>query len=255
MFHPPAGARTLSQGRWSLSGIVLQTGASSQARVRGAMRHPAPVWTRVGVLRQDGAAVCAQPNPTTLQSGDALLVVDVQRDFLPGGSLAVPSGDAVVPALNRYLAAWRDRGLPVFATRDWHPPSHCSFRAQGGPWPPHCVAGTGGAEFAPSLDLPPHVVVISKGDAVDRDAYSGFQETSLHERLQAAGVKRVFVGGLATDYCVLSTVRDAAALGYAVVLLTDAIKAVDVHPGDGERARDEMIRLGAVPIRHEQLAA
>jgi len=148
---------------------------------------------------------------------------------------------------------WRDHGLPVFATRDWHPSSHCSFRTQGGPWPPHCVAGTQGAEFASDLDFPPNVVVISKGDAADRDAYSGFQETSLHQRLRAAGVKRVFVGGLATDYCVLATVRDARNLGYAVSLLMDAIKAVDVHPGDGQRAQDEMLRLGAEPIRYEQV--
>jgi nicotinamidase/pyrazinamidase len=116
------------------------------------------------------------------------------------------------------------------------------------------VAGTQGAEFAPGLDLPPDAAVISKGDAADRDAYSGFQETSLHDRLRAAGVQRVFVGGLATDYCVLATVRDARKLGYAVMLLTDAIKPVDVHPGDGQRARDEMVRLGAEPIRCEQLA-
>jgi nicotinamidase/pyrazinamidase len=180
-------------------------------------------------------------------------VVDVQRDFLPGGSLAVSSGDTVIPALNRYLALWRDRGLPVFATRDWHSRSHCSFREQGGPWPPHCVAGTEGAEFPQGLDFPSNVVVISKGDAADRDAYSGFQATHLHERLREAGVRRVFVGGLATDYCVLATVRDAEALGYAVRLLTDAIKAVDVHPGDGQRAQDEMLSLGAEPIRYEQL--
>ncbi|MEW6681321.1 MAG: nicotinamidase [Nitrospirota bacterium] len=198
--------------------------------------------------------MATQPNQTTLQPGDALLVVDVQRDFLPGGSLAVPAGDAVIPTINRYAALWRDRGLPVFATRDWHPPSHCSFREQGGPWPRHCVAGTPGAEFGPGLDLPANVVVISKGDAADRDAYSGFQETSLHERLRAAGVRRVFVGGLATDYCVLATVRDARSLGYAVRLLTDAIKAVDVHAGDGQRAQEEMIRLGAEPVRWEQLA-
>lgn len=208
----------------------------------------------MGAFRQDEAVVATQPHQTTLQPGDALLVVDVQRDFLPGGSLGVPAGDAVVPALNRYLALWRDHGLPVFATRDWHPPSHCSFRDEGGPWPPHCVAGTRGAEFGPGLDLPANVVVISKGDAADRDAYSGFQETALHERLRTAGVQRVFVGGLATDYCVFATVRDAAALGYAVRLLTDAVKAMDVHRGDGQRAQDEMVRLGAEPIRYEQLA-
>ena len=193
-------------------------------------------------------------NQMTIQPGDALLVVDVQRDFLPGGSLAVPSGDAVIPALNRYLALWRTRRLPVFATRDWHPAHHASFREQGGPWPPHCVAGTPGAAFDPALDLPPDAVVISKGDAADRDAYSGFQGTTLHERLRAAGVRRVFVGGLATDYCVLATVRDAEALGYGVRLLTDAIKAVDVHPGDGRRAEEEMLRLGAEPVRYERIA-
>ena len=94
-------------------------------------------------------------SPIRLQTGDALIAVDVQNDFLPGGSLAVPQGDAVVPALNRYLAAFAARALPVFATRDWHPPNHCSFRAQGGIWPPHCVAATRGAEFAPGLALPP----------------------------------------------------------------------------------------------------
>ncbi len=193
-------------------------------------------------------------NPMKLQPGDALLVTDVQRDFLPGGRLAVPSGDAVIPVLNRYLALWRNRGLPVFAVRDWHPPGHCSFQEQGGPWPLHCVAGTPGAEFAPDLDLPPDAPVTSKGSVLDREAYSGFQETSLHERMRSAGVKRVFVGGLATDYCVLATVRDAVALGYAVGVLTDATKAVDVHPGDGQRALDEMVRLGAEPIRYEQLA-
>jgi nicotinamidase/pyrazinamidase len=197
--------------------------------------------------------VDVQPNRTIVLPGDGLLIVDVQRDFLPGGSLAVPLGDAVIPVLNRYLALWRERGLPVFATRDWHPPAHCSFREQGGPWPPHCVAGSHGAEFPSALDLPPTAVVISKGDAPDRDSYSGFQETALHERLRAAGVRRVFVGGLATDYCVLATVRDAAALGYAVRVLTDAVKAVDVHPGDGQRAQDEMARLGAEWVRYEQL--
>lgn len=190
---------------------------------------------------------------TVIKPGDALVVVDVQNDFLPGGSLAVPQGDAVVPALNRYLAVWRDRGLPVFATRDWHPPDHCSFREQGGPWPPHCVAGTAGAAFAADLELPSDGVLISKGQQPDRDAYSGFEGTDLDAELRRAGVHRLFVGGLATDYCVLSTVRDARKLGYTVFLLTDAIRAVDVRPGDGRRAEAEMIKLGAVPIQYDQL--
>jgi nicotinamidase/pyrazinamidase len=191
-----------------------------------------------------------------VQTGDALVVVDVQNDFLPGGALAVPQGAAVVPALNRYLAAWRARGLPVFATRDRHPAEHCSFHARGGPWPVHCVAGTPGADFAPGLDLPNDAVVVSKGESRDRDAYSGFDGTDLHERLQRAGIRRLFVGGLATDYCVLATVRDAVRLGYTVRVLADAIEAVDVHPGDGQRAEAEMAGagVGAVPIRYGQIA-
>jgi nicotinamidase/pyrazinamidase len=189
----------------------------------------------------------------SLRPGDALLIVDVQNDFLPGGALGVPAGDEVVPVLNRYLGEWRARGLPVFATRDWHPPGHCSFRERGGPWPPHCVAESQGARFASALDLPPTTVVISKSTMVDQDAYSGFQGTDLDDRLRRAEVRRVFVGGLATDYCVVSTVRDALARGYRTIVLADAIRAVDVHPDDGRKAKEEMGRLGATLIRIEAL--
>lgn len=182
------------------------------------------------------------------QPGDALLIVDVQNDFLPGGSLAVPHGDAVVPVLNAAIDAFVAQSLPVVATRDWHPAAHCSFRAQGGPWPPHCVASTHGAAFAAALRLPPDTVVISKATTPDQDAYSGFQGTDLDQRLRAAGICRLFVGGLATDYCVLNTVRDALQHGFAVLLLTDAIRAVDVQPGNGQRAEAEMLGLGAQPI-------
>jgi nicotinamidase/pyrazinamidase len=189
-----------------------------------------------------------------LQSGDALIAVDVQKDFLPGGSLAVPQGDAVVPVLNRYLAAFAARALPVYATRDWHPAGHCSFKAQGGIWPPHCVAGTRGAEFADGLALPANAIVISKATTLEADAYSGFGGTDLAERLRAASARRLFVGGLATDYCVLNTVRDARADGFEVLLLEDAVRAVDVKPGDGARALEEMRALGAQAIRCEDLA-
>lgn len=189
-----------------------------------------------------------------LQGGDALIAVDVQNDFLPGGSLAVPGGDAVVPALNRHLAAFAARALPVFATRDWHPPAHCSFKAQGGIWPPHCVAATRGAEFAPGLALPPEAVIISKAQTAEADSYSGFGGTDLAARLRALGAARLFIGGLATDYCVLNTVKDALAEGYAVLLLEDAVRAVEVKAGDGARALAEMRRLGARPIRHGDLA-
>ena len=192
---------------------------------------------------------------TRLLAGDALILVDVQLDFLPGGSLAVSHGDEVVPALNRYIAVFRRLTLPVVATRDWHPPDHCSFQAQGGPWPPHCVAGSEGARFAPLLDLPCEARIVSKATTRDRDAYSGFEGTDLDEWLQRAGVSRVFVGGLATDYCVLNTVSDALRIGYATFLLADAVRAVDAQAGDGERAVAEMRRLGAVAIEFGQIAA
>ena len=189
-----------------------------------------------------------------LQPGDALIAVDVQNDFLPGGSLAVAQGDAVVPALNRYLAVFAARALPVFATRDWHPCNHCSFKAQGGIWPPHCVAATRGAEFAPGLALPRTALIVSKAATPEIDSYSGFGGTDLVVRLRAAGARRLFIGGLATDYCVLNTVRDALAEGFEVLLLADAICAVDVKPGDGVRAQAEMQQLGARTIRYEELA-
>jgi len=190
-----------------------------------------------------------------LQPGDVLLVTDIQNDFLPGGSLAVAGGDEVVPVLNRYIGAFVAQGLPVYATRDWHPERHCSFHAQGGPWPVHCVAGTHGAAFAATLALPPDTTVISKATLPDREAYSSFQGTDLDSRLRAAGIHRIFIGGLATDYCVLNTVRDARQLGYDVFVLADAIRAVDVRPGDGQRADEEMASLGARRITVNGLAA
>jgi len=180
-----------------------------------------------------------------LRAGDALVAVDVQVDFLPGGALPVPAGDEVVPALNRHLARFLAAGLPIVLTRDWHPAAHVSFRAQGGPWPPHCVQGTPGAAFAPGLAVPAGAHLVSKASTVELDAYSAFGGTGLDAWLEARGAHRLFVGGLATDYCVRETVRDALRLGFAVVLLLDAVRAVDVAPGDGERAVAEMLGLGA----------
>ncbi|HXW66081.1 MAG TPA: isochorismatase family protein [Burkholderiaceae bacterium] len=178
-------------------------------------------------------------------SGDALIIVDLQRDFLPGGALGVARGDAVVGAMNDYLTLFATNHLPVFATRDWHPSNHCSFVAQGGPWPPHCIAGSPGAAFADGLRLPANTKVVSKAISAGRDAYSGFDGTELQALLQQAQVNRVFVGGLATDYCVLQTVRDACALGFTVLLLRDAIAAVDAQLGDGDRAIEDMQAAGA----------
>jgi nicotinamidase/pyrazinamidase len=184
-------------------------------------------------------------NPLSPRPGDALIVVDVQNDFLPGGALAVAQGDAVVPVLNRYLAEFARRDLPIFATRDWHPPAHCSFREQGGLWPPHCIAGTHGAQFAAGLVLPSNARVVSKAVRAQADAYSGFEGTDLAGQLRQSGCRRVFIGGLATDYCVRASTLDALALGFDVVVLEDAVRAVDVQPGDGMRALAEMAARGA----------
>src|SRR5450759_2178167 len=190
------------------------------------MRPIMPVWRarwresfQSSVSRDEVRAMNAvNQNNLHPRTGDALLIVDVQNDFLPGGSLAVPHGDEVVTVLNRYLKLFETRTLPVYATRDWHPAQHCSFRAQGGPWPPHCVAKTSGAAFAAALQLPPSAVIISKAATVEQDAYSGFQGTSLDQQLRADNIRRLFIGGLATDYCVLNTVRDALRLGYQVLV-------------------------------------
>ena len=188
-----------------------------------------------------------------LGARDALLAEDVQNDFLPGGKLAVDAGDAVVPTLNRYLGLAEKLGLPVYASRDWHPREHCSFAAQGGPWPEHCVAGSPGAQFAPGFNLPRDAIVIDKAMNPQLEAYSSFEGTELAALLRRAGVRRLLIGGLATDYCVLNTVRDALANGFEVLLLRDAIKAVNVNPEDGARAENEMQRLGAQMVTFADL--
>jgi nicotinamidase/pyrazinamidase len=183
--------------------------------------------------------------PVPRAPDDALLVVDVQNDFLPGGALAVAQGDEVIAPLNAWLAAFATRGCAVFASRDWHPAEHCSFRGRGGPWPVHCVAGSPGAAFAASLALPPHAVVVSKGTARDAEAYSAFSGTALAPALRAAHARRLWVGGLATDYCVLETVRDARRLGFEVVVLQAAVRGVEANEGDVARACEAMRAAGA----------
>jgi nicotinamidase/pyrazinamidase len=188
-------------------------------------------------------------------SGDALVIVDLQTDFLPGGALAVPHGDEVIPALNHYIALFEQRGLPIFATRDWHPANHCSFQGQGGPWPQHCVMFSQGAEFSPRLKLPASAIVISKPSVADRETYSAFEGTDFAERLREMKCKRLFIGGLATDYCVLNTVLGALESGFEVFLLCDAIAAVNARPDNGRKAEEEMFRRGAMPIELHQLPA
>jgi nicotinamidase/pyrazinamidase len=175
----------------------------------------------------------------------ALVVVDVQRDFCPGGALAVRKGDKLIPILNEIIGGFESLGLPVFYTRDWHPPNHISFRGQGGIWPPHCVKGTKGAEFHPDLKITPDAVIVSKGYDPSVEAYSGFQGTDLEERLKESGVDELFIGGLATDYCVKETVLDARRAGFRVEVLEDCVRAVDAKPGDGVRALADMKKAGA----------
>ncbi|WP_292044963.1 isochorismatase family protein [Massilia sp. UBA6681] len=184
-----------------------------------------------------------------LGKGDALLIVDLQNDFLPGGALAVPRGDLVIAPINALIDLYHERGLPIFASRDWHPEDHCSFTAQGGPWPPHCVAATEGALFSEALQLPEEAIVISKALTAAEDAYSAFNGTGLARSMLADGITRLAVCGLATDYCVLNTVLDGIEAGFEVLLVLEATRAVEVKPGDGGRAIARMLAKGAVPVR------
>ncbi|MDE2904162.1 MAG: bifunctional nicotinamidase/pyrazinamidase [Chloroflexota bacterium] len=184
---------------------------------------------------------------TELTLRDALLLVDVQNDFCPGGALAVTDGDAVVPVLNDWIAAAGQGGALIFASRDWHPADHVSFAEQGGLWPPHCVHDTPGAAFHPDLELPDDTSVVSKAEQPDHEAYSAFDSGELGKMLRAAGIRRLWVGGLATDYCVKASVLDAVAIPELEVhVITDAIRAVDVAPGDGEAALKAMREAGAI---------
>ncbi|MCM8750450.1 nicotinamidase [Thermomicrobiaceae bacterium CFH 74404] len=188
----------------------------------------------------------------------ALLVVDVQNDFVPGGALPVPEGDRVVPVLNEYIRRFREAGLPVYFSRDWHPERTRHFKEFGGAWPPHCVQGTPGAEFHPELEVPTDAVVITKGADPEEDAYSAFQGRtpegeSFAERLRRDGVTDLYVGGLATDYCVRASALDALAAGLKVTVLVDAVRGVDVQPGDSERALAELRDRGAETATLETL--
>lgn len=178
----------------------------------------------------------------------ALLLVDVQNDFCPGGALPVPSGDRVIPVLNAVTEQFAEVGLAVFASRDWHPPDTTHFKAHGGPWPVHCVAGTPGAEFHPGLRLPPDAIVVSKGQDKKDDGYSAFEGTTgdgrtLAEHLRERGVTQLYVGGLATDYCVRASVLDARKAGFDVTLFADGVAGITEDTT--RRALDEMRAAGA----------
>ena len=183
----------------------------------------------------------------------ALLVTDIQNDFCPGGALGVPGCDAIIPLVNEYVRLFARRGATVIATRDWHPPAHMSFAAQGGPWPVHCVQGSRGAQFHPGLSLLSGALIISKASDPNKEAYSSFEGTRLAERLRDLGITTVFVAGIATDYCVRNTVLDARRLGFQVVVLEDAITGIDASPGDCEKAVRDMREAGAVFTRAAEL--
>lgn len=179
----------------------------------------------------------------SFQKGDALLIVDVQKDFLPGGALAVEGGDEVIPVLNSYIEKAVAAGVPVYASRDWHPQDHISFQDGEGDWPPHCLQDMEGADFAASLNLPDDAVLITKGVRFDQDQNSAFDETGLAERLRRDGVNRLVVGGLAQDVCVLATVLDARKEGFEVLLLEEATRPVTEE--GGRKALTDMIKAGA----------
>lgn len=189
-----------------------------------------------------------------------LLVVDIQNDFCPGGSLGVPRGDEVVAPLNRAIQAFRRGRRPVVFSRDWHPARTKHFREFGGVWPAHCIRDTGGAAFHPALQVPRNAKIVSKGMDPEVDAYSCFQGLMADGQsfvgwLESEQVKRIAIGGLATDYCVLRTAMDARKLGYDVVVLRDAVRAVDLAAGDGDRALAEMEKAGAELAESDSILA
>ena len=178
-----------------------------------------------------------------LRSGDALIIVDVQNDFCPGGALPIERGDEVIPVLNRWIDAAVAVGVPIYASRDWHPAGHLSFHERGGPWPPHCVQDSDGARFHPALRLPSSAIKITKGTRFDQDQNSAFDQTGLATQLRHDGVRRLWVGGLAQDVCVRATVLDGLRAGFEVQLIPDASRPVTRE--GGEQALREMRQAGA----------
>jgi nicotinamidase/pyrazinamidase len=187
-----------------------------------------------------------------LSGSDALVIVDLQNDFCSGGALPVEGGDDVVPVLNGWIEEAERAGALIVASRDWHPPDHVSFEERGGPWPRHCVQGTRGAEFHPGLRLPPGTMILSKATDPEREAYSDFEGTDLAERLRARGVRRLWVGGLALDYCVKATVLDARREGFETHLIESATRAVGIEPSDENRALEEIRLSGAIIERYRE---
>lgn len=181
-----------------------------------------------------------------IQSGDAVLVIDVQKDFCPGGALAIEDGDAVVSILNQWIETAFLKGVPIYLSRDWHPIKHPSFKVNGGPWPPHCIQDTDGARFHGDLKRPENADVVTKGTRYDIDQYSVFDRTGLKSRLELDGVKRIWVGGLTQDVCVLYSVLDAVKEGFKVYVIAAGTRPVD--PEHGRKAIEKMKNAGAIII-------
>lgn len=193
-----------------------------------------------------------------MKNNKALLIVDMQKDFCPGGKLPVRQCDKVVENLNKYIQKFLDKNLPIFASRDWHPKETSHFKNFGGPWPEHCIQNTEGAKFHPALNLPDTTIIISKGMNPEEDSYSAFQGYNKKDRLfkdvlNEMNIKELFIGGVATEYCVKSTVLDAITEGLKVKLLQDAIEGVEVNPGDINKAIKEMEKAGVEKISLEDL--
>jgi nicotinamidase/pyrazinamidase len=182
---------------------------------------------------------------------EALLIIDFQNDFTSGGALEVPQGDDIAEPVKRLA----DRFEIVMATRDWHPPDHASFETQGGPWPVHCVRGTPGAEFHPAMDEVAVDEVVDVGREREDEGYSGFEKSELANLLRERGVDKVYVTGLATDYCVRASTIDACREGFDTTLVEDAVRAVNVNPDDGERAIEDMREAGAEVATSEEVLA
>jgi nicotinamidase/pyrazinamidase len=194
-----------------------------------------------------------------MEKGSALLIVDVQKDFCPGGSLAVVGGDEIIPVINSYIKLFREMQLTVIASRDWHPLKTVHFKQWGGVWPVHCIQGTDGARFHQDLMLPKKTVIVSKGMNPDKDnEYSAFhaiteQGVPFPEYLKLHGINRLYISGIATDYCVKATVIDALKNGFAVTLLIDAVRGVEINPGDSAHAIEEMLTAGAEVTNKDSL--
>jgi nicotinamidase/pyrazinamidase len=189
-----------------------------------------------------------KPRNLRVGNNDALIVTDIQNDFLPGGALPVREGDQVIPMMNEYIRIFKSGKAKIIISRDWHPKDHISFKSQGGSWPPHCVQNTTGSEFSPDLKIPKDVIIVSKATDPAKEAYSVFDGTDLASKLKTQGIQRVFIGGLATDYCVKESVLHAMKLGFQVAVLIDGIRGIDAKPGDVEKAMDDMMKHGATPV-------